>query len=342
MKKIIYVILFVLSLSIYSCNDNEDYSLHRPDIPEKLFATKGDTSVFLSWTPVSNASYYILVRGLDVIADSLMSTEYEDSKAPDTLTEYRVYAVNDRGWRSRGYAADSGYLGIPKGILPRAPQTLSVSMDNYQGCMLKWTNGRFANSYSIYKDGKYLATTTDNSFMDYTASTGGNKYEVYSLNDNGKSSSPKTAEGAKAYVFQDTYETYSTGNVIKPWTFVADRIAYYTEGTPTVTADNVYRGSKALQLKSSKVQLLFDWGGVFVEGFYEVSFWAYKKGGTFTFGPNFSDWEDKPGEGKWVHYAVRTGLLKKGQSFNMTLVSDDNPLYIDDLSIEYISPSAIE
>ena len=45
---------------------------------------------------------------------------------------------------------------------------------------------------------------------------------------------------------------------------------------------------------------------------------------------------------KWVHYAVRTGLLKKGQSFNMTLASDDNPLYIDDLSIEYISPSAIE
>ena len=69
-----------------------------------------------------------MVRGLKVIADSLYVESYEDALAPDTLTEYRVYAVDAMGWRSSTYASDSGYLGIPNGIIPRAPIKFEASV----------------------------------------------------------------------------------------------------------------------------------------------------------------------------------------------------------------------
>ena len=341
MKKILFFILIMVGISVYSCQEDNDYPLHRPGSPASMTATKGDTSVFLSWTPVKEAAYYLIVRGYNTIADSVMTTEYEDSKAPDTLTEYRVYAVNENGWRSQRYACDSGYLGIPKGIMPRAPQTVKVSDNNVKGCEIKWDNGRFAVSYEIYRDGKYLTSLTNNSFIDFGASTDINEYEVYSVNDNGKSATAAAASGRKAFVVNDTYENYSIGSVIAPWTFIADRIAYYTEGSPTVTAENGRNGN-CLKLSASKIQMLFDWGGVFMDGYYEVSFWGYKNGGTFTYGPNFASWEDKAGEGQWIHYAGRTGLLSAGQTFNMTIASDDNPLYIDDFAIEYLEPSVVE
>ena len=75
----------------------EDYALQRLSAPAQLTASRGDTSVFLKWTKVEDASFYTLVRGLKVIADSLTVESYEDDSAPDTLTEYRIYAVDNQG-----------------------------------------------------------------------------------------------------------------------------------------------------------------------------------------------------------------------------------------------------
>lgn len=95
MKKITYIITVLLCATIYmSCTKDEAYDLNRPAAPNELTATKGDTSVFLKWNKVPDAPYYVLVRGLKVIADSLTTESYEDPYAPDTLVEYRIYAKN--------------------------------------------------------------------------------------------------------------------------------------------------------------------------------------------------------------------------------------------------------
>ena len=99
MKHIIHIIVLAVITVVYISCEKEDYALQRLSAPAQLTASRGDTSVFLKWTKVEDASFYTLVRGLKVIADSLTVESYEDDSAPDTLTEYRIYAVDNQGWR---------------------------------------------------------------------------------------------------------------------------------------------------------------------------------------------------------------------------------------------------
>ena len=142
-----------------------------------------------------------------MIADSLTVESYEDDSAPDTLTEYRIYAVDNQGWRSATYAVDSGYLGIPDGIEPRVPAKLEASDTNIEGCLLSWSAGRFATSYKVYKNGTFYKEVTNKKFLDYAASVTGAEYTVYSVNHNGMSKGISVT-GKKAYQCLDDYETY--------------------------------------------------------------------------------------------------------------------------------------
>lgn len=156
MKQLLFIVFVFIGTFVYvGCNE-EDYAINRIASPENLSATRGDTSVFLKWDKVEGTAFYTLVRGLKVIADSLYVESYEDALAPDTLTEYRVYAVDAMGWRSSTYASDSGYLGIPNGIIPRAPIKFEASVDDIRGCVLSWTTGRFATSYKLYKNDVFM------------------------------------------------------------------------------------------------------------------------------------------------------------------------------------------
>lgn len=340
MKHILYTIALVVIAAIYvSCND-EDYSVQRLSAPQEFSATKGDTSVFLKWKKVEGASFYTLVRGLKVIADSLHTESYEDGLGPDTLTEYRIYAVNDQGWRSNTYAADSGYLGITPGLLPRTPVRINATA-SIQGCLLTWQNGRFATSYEVFKNGVLYKKVTKWEFLDYDASTSTNEYKVYSVNSNGKSVDGIAVTGRKAYVCLDTYESYSAGKVIDPWTDLPldpERTKYYTEGSPTVSPAKYYEGVHSLEIKSGKVQILHDWGGARYEGEYVICFMAYKESGSFNVysDPNFVN-ESHDGTSKWVSHSFSTGLKKVGEKFNITIESkgDEIPMYIDNVSIEY-------
>ena len=240
MKHIIHIIVLAVITVVYISCEKEDYALQRLSAPAQLTASRGDTSVFLKWTKVEDASFYTLVRGLKVIADSLTVESYEDDSAPDTLTEYRIYAVDNQGWRSATYAVDSGYLGIPDGIEPRVPAKLEASDTNIEGCLLSWSAGRFATSYKVYKNGTFYKEVTNKKFLDYAASVTGAEYTVYSVNHNGMSKGISVT-GKKAYQCLDDYETYEIGSVIEPWTFIQDRIGYYTEGNPLVTNERPFQ-----------------------------------------------------------------------------------------------------
>ena len=336
MKHIIYTIALAIIAVIYMSCEKEDYALHRLSAPDQLTATRGDTSVFLKWTKVEGVSFYTLVRGFKVVADSLTTESYEDSTAPDTLTEYRIYAVNDQGWRSSTYAADSGYLGIPDGIMPRNPAKIQAT-SNVKGCQLSWSIGRFATSYKIFKDGAFYKEVITPEYLDYGASVTKNDYVIHSVNSNGVSTGISVT-GKKAYQCMDDYEGYAVGKVIEPWTFIQDRIGYYTEGNPVVNNEKAYTGTKSLKIQGGKVDLMFDWGGVWYAGYYIVHFAAYKAFGSFVISPSYTAGQTVQGSGEWVEYSFRTGLLKEGGTFKLSLESkaDAEFLYIDNLSIEYV------
>ncbi|WP_296123734.1 hypothetical protein [uncultured Bacteroides sp.] len=340
MKYLLHTIAILLFSIVYiSCN-KDDYSLNRLPAPGYLSATKGDTSVFLAWEKVDGAVFYTLVRGLNVIADSLTDVRYKDNLAPDTMTEYRVYAVDDMGWRSETYAADSGYLGIPAGIMPRTPATITVSTDNVEGCLVSWTTGRFATSYKLFKNGEFYTDIVGTEFLDYAAAVTDVEYTVYSVNANGESAGI-SATGRKAYLCMDGYEGYEAGDVLSPWTKFSgnNRVGYYTEGNPVITVDSYYGAGKALSITSGKAQILYDWGGTEYKGYYVFSFMANKPVGSFKVYSSFGVDKKYETTDGWIKCSYKTGLMDIGQKINLTLESkeDESPLYIDDFSIEYIA-----
>ena len=75
----------------------------------------------------------------------------------------------------------------------------------------------------------------------------------------------------------DNYEKYEDGYVIQPWTEIAERTQYYTEGSPIVVAGEAYSGSKQLIIKEGKLQILHDWGGALYDGYYVIALWLEKK-----------------------------------------------------------------
>lgn len=344
MKKLIYLILFLLcSVAYIGCNDDKGYDLNRPASPTECTASKGDTSVFLKWKKMDDAPYYMVVRGMKVIADSLTTDFYEDPYAPDTMVEYRIYAKNAAGWRSYTYAADSGYA-VPGEYLPRAPITLKATSNNYEGCKLEWTGGRFANSFTIYRGEELIAKDVkEYSFVDYNSSVSKEStYSVYSVNQNGASEKAISAKGKKAYYFIDSYEDLAVGSVIEPWTFRADRIGYYTEGNPTVTAEETFEGSKSLKIISGKIQMLCDWGGTLTKGYYKISLMTKKADGGFWMAPDFSDAKHHNASSDWSRFEIETAFLEVGTKFNIKVEPYGNaPAYIDNFAIEYISPKTL-
>lgn len=337
MKRVLYVFnVFLLTLLYISCN-REDYSIHRLPAPSFLSATRGDTSVFLKWDKVNGASFYTLVRGYDIIKDSLLVESFEDIEAPDTMTEYRIYAVDDLGWRSFAYASDSGYVGIPDGIIPRLPQKIEASEQMY-GCFLSWSSGRFATSYMLYKNGEFYKEVLGTEFLDYEASLLPTEYTLYSNNHNGVSEKGLTVVGNKGYFCIDDYEKYKINSVIHPWTDLAERTKYYTEGEPKITDEAFFSGAKSMVVKSGKIEVMHDWGGSKHRGYYVISFMARKPRGSFTIYSSFGTNEVYSDVSEWTKFSFKTGWLDIGATFKLGIESriDSEKLFIDDFSIEYI------
>ncbi|AYB31935.1 fibronectin type III domain-containing protein [Chryseolinea soli] len=339
--------LTALVVVIGGCQEDPHYDPNRPSTPTGLEVTKGDTSVFLSWTAVGDASSYVVVRGLQLIADSLTSPSFVDDFAPDTLTEYRVYAVSRDGWRSYRYASDSGYSAVPSGILPRPPVISASDGSNYKNCTITWSGGRFATSFNIYRDGSLIAEKfVGTSYTDNQAPVTPVEYRVYAVNDNGASTTFASDMGNKGYFFIDTFENDVDGYVINPWTFRVDPaagygVAYYTEGSPVVVSGEGYEGSsKALKIVNGKAQLLCDWGGAPVAGKYKITLKVKKANGGFWMVPNFSGAERVNATSDWTSFEIETALITAGSTFNIKVEPDQDgdPAFFDDWAIEYIAP----
>lgn len=232
--------------------------------------------------------------------------------------------------------------------LPRAPISITASTTNNEGCLLEWKGGRFAKTFSVYRGEELIAQNLINSsFIDYQASvTDPKEYRVFSVNSNGASTTPAKAVGKKAYYFMDSYEDLADGAIIEPWTFRTDRMAYYTEGNPTITSLMPFEGTKSVLINSGKIQLLCDWGGTTKKGYYKIELMVKKAGGGFWMIHSVNDvggTEPLDNTAEWTHYEFTTGLLDAGVKFNLKVEPyGEGATYIDNFGIEYISPEALD
>lgn len=336
-KQILVAVLFI-SFFI-SCKKDPDYVIERPETPLNLQVSKGDTSVFINWDGVSSAENYLIVRGLTVIAEGITGTSFEDKEAPDTAVEYRLYSVNAAGWRSYRYIADTGYVAIPSGILPRPP-VVTATTNDFRGVTLTLTEGRFATSYKIYRDGVLLVDNLiEKTFTDVTAPVSDAEYTVYGVNYNGISTEYNTAVGRKALVYDGSYEDKDDGYIIQPWTFVADNIGYYTEGGPVVKSGEGVNATNGLMIVGGKAQLLYDWGGVAEAGKYKISVMVKKSDGGFWMSPSFSGAIHVAATGNWESFSITTDVLAKGDKFNLKVEPyGSDAALIDNWTIEYVAP----
>ena len=337
-----FILIFALLVAIAGCKKVESFDLNRPSVPTGLTVSKGDTSVFIKWNAVEGALGYVVVRGLKAIAEDLKVPEFVDAYAPDTTVEYRIYALNKDGWRSYRYASDSGYVAIPKGILPRPPVVTATDASNYKNCTVSWTGGRFAKSFNVYRNGILIGDKiVGNTYIDTKAPTNQAEYRVFSVNDNGTSVNDSKDMGSKGFFYNETFEDLADGFIFVPWTFRAPTVGYYTEGNPTVTNSEGFGGSaKSLKIVSGKIQQLCDWGGVPEKGKYKVSVEVKKSQGGFWMVPNFSGVEHVGATGVWTKYEIETAEINKGATFNFKIEPyGDGPTLIDNWSIEYTAPN---
>jgi M6 family metalloprotease-like protein len=159
------------------------YSLHADwetwcPIPGEpvVTASKGAycDSVIIGWNPVNSAVYYDVYRRTQFLV-STASTHYTDIGAPSDPAWYSVQAGNACGISHAG--SDTGFcIGLPArvDVLTATDQTRCYEI------LLEWGAVEGATGYVLYRDGAFLATVMNTTYLD-TDSTGNKRlYEVYS------------------------------------------------------------------------------------------------------------------------------------------------------------------
>lgn len=347
------ILILALVIAFSGCSEKVNYDPILPAEPTGFSVSQGDTSVFLNWNPVPGASSYLVVRGLSVIADSIMKPTYIDDFGPDTLVEYRVYAVNEDGWRSYRYASGEGNAIIPTGLLPRAPNSVSASDGvSYKDVNITWKGGRFAKSFNIYKGANLIAeNVVGNSFVDAYGSLDPKEYRIKSVNSNGESLTYRADMGNKTYFFIDNFELDAVGFTLPTWTVrvpaakAGYQIAYNGAATivPIVTNSDGYNGSsKCISLgNGGNTTIRIYSPGVPEAGMFRC--WAAIKcsAGAVTFTTDFAGKaEVVSATGNWVLYGSPiTSLLAKSAPIKFAFAySGGNYVLLDNIAFEYITP----
>ncbi len=162
-----------------------------PRDPAKGKATiERNKFVRLSWEDkaLQETNYVIYRNGKMLVKLPPNTVSYLDKDTDfDKDYEYKIYAINDRG-KSNPVIIN---VHVPKNLIPKAPSNLSAKVF-YRTVVLKWQdNSDNETMFEIYRNGQYLAdipansTTYKDEWVDLEKSY---KYEVYALNNDGRSS----------------------------------------------------------------------------------------------------------------------------------------------------------
>jgi fibronectin type 3 domain-containing protein len=176
-----------------------------PDVPTGLTASAtSSSSIYLYWTPLSEADYYKVYRSSSSsgtylsIGNSTGASYTDDGLDADTTYYYKVSAVNDNGESEKSsYTEETTGSDGP----PAAPTELSVTETTSNSISLSWNSVSGANAYNVYRatsdSEDYDFVDEDYDFIDIVYSTSFTDtglsasttyyYKVSAVNDNGES-----------------------------------------------------------------------------------------------------------------------------------------------------------
>ncbi|WP_407306763.1 cell wall-binding repeat-containing protein [Desulfosporosinus sp. SB140] len=155
-----------------------------PSAPTNLAATvSGSNQIYLSWNPVSYATYYYVYRATSPSGPFTSiavptTTNYTDSNVPqNTIYYYKVLAVN-----SAGTSPDSSIVyatTTASNSIPSAPTDVTATVASINQIYLTWDSVSYATYYYVYRStspyGTYsivgVPTTTNYTDSSVTANT---------------------------------------------------------------------------------------------------------------------------------------------------------------------------
>ena len=144
----------------------------------------------VSWDAMKYAEYYQVYRSsssygnFTLMADSLTTTTWTDKAPASGNNYYRVYAVG-HGLTSNSTTSE----GVAGNI--SAPKNVTAALDDNDLIIhVSWDAVKFAESFTIYRNGSEIATgITTNSWTDETPRSGNNYYSVRAVGHGMTSSS---------------------------------------------------------------------------------------------------------------------------------------------------------
>jgi beta-glucanase (GH16 family) len=156
-----------------------------PTTPSGLSALPGDRSVGLSWTPVSGATSYDVLRNGAVVAQPTAANVTDTGLVNGTSYSYSVVARNIAGTS----AASVVVTATPVAPIPAVPDGLAAVAGDGR-VSLTWNAAAGATSYGVYRNGTRVALVagaayTDTGLVNQTAYA----YSVTSTNASGTSAS---------------------------------------------------------------------------------------------------------------------------------------------------------
>lgn len=180
------------SSSSYSNVASTTTSYGYPSTPTGLSATAQDSNqIYLSWNPVSNATYYYIYRATSDSPYSQIATvssaNYPDlGLMPNTTYYYKISAINS-------YGTSSYSTQVLATTGPSAP-TLSAIAAGTNLIVLSWSSVEGASSYTVYRadsaSGSYsslITVATPTTSYSHTGLAAGttNYYKVIAKNSSG-------------------------------------------------------------------------------------------------------------------------------------------------------------
>ena len=166
--------------SLSANSESVNYAL---DTPQDVNAAIADDKfvINVTWTPVKYAEFYRVYRSsrnsssyFSIVADSVYSTAWQDASPLSGDNYYRIYAV------SHGVTSSaSNVSGVVKYELD-TPQNVTAAMDDNEFIIhVNWDAVKYAESYTIYRNGTQVAEgITTTSWNDASPRSGNNYYSV--------------------------------------------------------------------------------------------------------------------------------------------------------------------
>ncbi len=142
-----------------------------PAAPTGVMATAGNAQVSLTWTTVPGATGYQVFRNGTQVGTPTAAAFTDTGLTNNTAYSYTVKATNLGGTS----AASAAVSATPTNPLPLAPTGLkadSATNLNTGKLRLTWTASTGATSYSVYRDGVLLGTSTTATYTPTTTPYG--------------------------------------------------------------------------------------------------------------------------------------------------------------------------